>query len=90
VRWTYQLPGPVSDFASADLDGDGKMEMLCGAADGKLYALKEKGGKCTTLWSVDLKQMVGSPIIADLNGDGKAEILVTSEDGRLHCLGAAN
>jgi hypothetical protein len=86
IRWTYQLPGPTSDFASADLDGDGKMELLCGAADGKLYALKEKGGKCTTLWSVDLQRMVGSPIIADLNGDGTAEILVTSEDGRLHCL----
>jgi outer membrane protein assembly factor BamB len=89
IRWTFNLATPpISDFASADLDGDGKTELLCGAGDGKLYALKEKGGKCSILWSVDLKQTVGAPTIADINGDGKAEILVTSEDGTLHCLGA--
>lgn len=88
IRWTFNLPPPVSDFASADLDGDGKVELLCGAGDGKLYALKERGRKCSILWSVALgQQTVGSPVIADLNGDGKAEIIVTSEDGILHCLG---
>lgn len=89
IRWTFNLPPPVSDFATADLDGDGKMELLCGAGDGKLYALKEKGGKCSILWSVAMgQQTIGAPIIADVNGDGKAEILVASEDGRLHCLSA--
>jgi outer membrane protein assembly factor BamB len=90
VRWQFNLPPPVSDFASADLDGDGKMELLCGAGDGKLYALKEKGGKCSVLWSAELgKQTIGSPIIADINGNGKPEIVVTSEDGFMHCLGAS-
>jgi len=66
---------------------DGKVEALCGAGDGRLYALKEHKGQCTILWSVDFGRTWGSPILADLNGDGKAEIIVPTEDGKLHCLG---
>src|SRR6266850_5527344 len=87
LRWTFSLKPPVSDFITADLDGDGKAEALCGAGDGRLYALKEDRGKCTILWSVDLGRTVGSPILADLYGDGKAEVIVPTEDGKLHCLG---
>jgi hypothetical protein len=87
LRWTFSLKAPVSDFITADVDGDGKAEALCGAGDGKLYALKEEKGKCTILWSVDLGRTVGSPILADLNGDSQPQILVPSEDGKLHCLG---
>lgn len=98
VRWTFRIPAPIGggtganqnsdqDFASADLDGDGRCEILLGGGDGKLYAIKELMGKCTVLWSVDLGRRVGCPILADLNGDGIAEILVPTEDGRMHCLG---
>ena len=86
-RWTFKLAGPVADIASADLDGDGKEELVCGTDDGKLIALKERKRVCEILWSVDLGRRVGSPVLADLDGDGKAEILVTTEDGYLHCLG---
>ena len=86
LRWEMQLTAPVSDFASADLDGDGKVEALCGAGDGKLYAIKEKDGKPGVLWTVDFGRTAGSPVLADLDGDGTAEILVTTEDGRLHAL----
>ncbi len=86
LRWKMQLPAPVSDFASADLDGDGKVEILCGAGDGKLHAIKEKDGKPGALWTVDFGRTAGSPILADLDGDGTAEILITTEDGRLRAL----
>jgi hypothetical protein len=89
LRWTFSLKPPVSDFMTADLEGDGKTEALCGAGDGRLYALKENQGKCTILWSVDLGRAVGSPILADLDGDGKPKIMVPTEDGKLHCLGSA-
>jgi hypothetical protein len=85
-RWEMKLIAPVSDFASADLDGDGKVEILCGAGDGKLCAIKEKEGIPGVLWTVDFGRKVGSPVLADLDGDGSAEILVTTEDGRLHAL----
>jgi outer membrane protein assembly factor BamB len=97
IRWTFHVPGPIGppnatnqnsdqDFASADLDGDGRVELLLGGGDGRLYALKDIDGACAVLWSVDFGRRVGSPILADLDGDGTAEILVPTEDGRLHCL----
>jgi hypothetical protein len=86
LRWEMQLSAPISDFASADLDGDGKIEALCGSGDGKLHAIKEKDGKPTDLWTVDFGRTTGTPILADLDGDGTAEVLVTSEDGKLHAL----
>jgi hypothetical protein len=88
VRWTYRLPPPLSDFASVDLDADGRTELICGAGDGKLYALKETGGQCEVLWVIDLGSAVGSPVVADLGGDHRPELLVTTADGLLHCLGS--
>ena len=87
VRWTLQLPPPLSDFATLDVDADGRIELLCGTGDDKLYALKETDGKCRVLWATELGARVGSPVIADLDGDGRPEILVSTADGRLHCLG---
>lgn len=86
VRWETQLPPPVSDFASMDIDADGCVELLCGCGDGYVYALKEKDGVCATVWKVNLGAPVGSPVVADLDDDGTAEILITTDDGRLHCL----
>ena len=95
VRWTFTIPGPINpsvyrsdqDFASADLDGDGRMEVLLGSGDGHLYALKEVGDDCQVLWRVRLSERrIGSPILADLNDDGIAEILVPSEEGIVFCL----
>ena len=88
VRWTKRLPPPVSDFATLDLDGDGQVELLCGAGDGYLYALKERGDRCEVLWRVALGPVaVGAPVVADLDGDGRPDILVATIDGQLHRLG---
>jgi outer membrane protein assembly factor BamB len=89
TRWEYKLNGPLSDFASADLDGDGRHELLVGSGDGSLHALEEVNGKCTVLWKYDFNSPVGSPVVADLDADGSAEILVPVADGYLHCLTAA-
>jgi hypothetical protein len=87
VRWTHRLPPPLSDFATLDLDADGRSELLCGSGDGSLTALREVRGKCTVVWRVDLGAPVHAPVITDLNGDGQAEILVSTAEGRLFCLG---
>lgn len=84
-RWTFQLPPPVSDITAADLDGDGADELLLGAGDGRLYALKEIGGEVTVLWSLTFDRRVGAPILVDLGSDRSAAILVPTEDGILHC-----
>jgi|GEM_PF-1081367 len=88
--WSMQLRAPVSDMAAADLDGDGRLEVLLGAGDGKLYALEHNGDAGRVLWSVALSdQPVGGPILADLSGTGQPSILVPTDDGYLHCLSAS-
>jgi hypothetical protein len=71
---------------AADLNGDGRMAVLFGGADGKLHALGEREGKPRLLWSVPLGRRVGEPVLTDLDGTGWPAILVTAEDGRLYCL----
>ncbi|MBM4003660.1 MAG: hypothetical protein FJ295_10290 [Planctomycetes bacterium] len=85
-RWRFDMQRPVGRMLAADLDGDGRMELLFGCEDGKLYALAERNGTPVLLWSVPLGRRVGEPILTDLDGDGLPEILVTAEDGKLYCL----
>jgi hypothetical protein len=85
-RWEIDMHRPVSRLIAADLDGDGRQEILFGCDDGSLHALGERDGKPRLLWSVPLRRRVGEPILVDLTGDGRPAILVTAEDGRLYCL----
>jgi hypothetical protein len=85
-RWSIDMKRPVSRFIAADLDADGRQELLLGGSDGNLYALGERSGRARVLWKLELGRRVGEPILADLDGDNRAEILVAAEDGRLYCL----
>lgn len=77
-RWSFQVPeGPgLSDPVLVDLDGDTRLEVLFGANDGGLYALR--GGDGALLWRVDLGAPVYHPVVADIDGDGALEILVAA------------
>ncbi|MSR83022.1 MAG: VCBS repeat-containing protein [Candidatus Latescibacteria bacterium] len=85
MRWTFRLPPPLSDITTADLDGDGRDELLLGTGKG-LCCLKEMQGQPTIAWIVDLGRTAGAPILADLSGKGRPVILISTEDGFLHCL----
>jgi hypothetical protein len=85
-RWQLDIGRPVSRLIAADLDGDGRMEVVFGGEDGNLHALGERGGSPQLLWSVALGRRVGEPVLVDLDGDGQPEVLVTAEDGKLYCL----
>lgn len=87
-RWQIDMQRPISRMIAADLDGDGRSELLFGGDDGSLHALCERDGKARLMWSVALGRRVGEPILADIDGDGRPEILVTVEDGKLYCLKA--
>jgi outer membrane protein assembly factor BamB len=88
ARWLIDLKAPTSRMSAADLDADGRHELVFGGSDGNLYALAERSGRARILWKVSLGRRVGEPVLADLDGDGRAEILVTTEAGRLYCLRA--
>jgi hypothetical protein len=85
-------PNPVL----ADLDGDGKKEILFPSYDGKVHAYwldrTEHGS-----WPYDVPgtgiRFASEPVVADLDGDGHAEVLFTSwpqksvgGTGQLHVL----
>ena len=69
--------------ALADLDRDGKLDVVFGAADQRIYAVKGTG-RLVKGWPVlardnasggDPEKILSSPAIGDLNGDGSPDIV---------------
>ncbi|MEZ6194833.1 MAG: PQQ-binding-like beta-propeller repeat protein [Planctomycetota bacterium] len=92
-RWVFEGPsGTDSPPAAADLDGDGKPEIVYGTMKvkggaGRVVALEGATGKLR--WMVEVPGHIQSePALVDLDGDGDLEVLVTNwmGDGRLRAL----
>ncbi|HEX9187694.1 MAG TPA: Calx-beta domain-containing protein, partial [Vicinamibacteria bacterium] len=91
------LPNPVA----ADLDGDGRLEILHPSYDGKLHAWwldKTEHGSWpfvvpSTGAGGDTFRFASEPVVADLDSDGQAEVIFASwprkgngQSGHLHVL----
>ncbi|MCE9582607.1 MAG: FG-GAP-like repeat-containing protein, partial [Planctomycetes bacterium] len=75
----------------ADMDGDGKPEILAGTTWRGLLCLRTDG---SVAWSSPVLSLGGRPFpsisplaVRDLDGDGKPEILACYVDGALRCFG---
>lgn len=84
-----------TSFATGDFDGDGRMEILAGDADGALFVYEAIGNnRYEPVWQSTLPE--GRPQLfaaGELNGDGRAEFAVgakmwteDSDPGRYHWL----
>lgn len=84
-----------TSFATGDFDGDGRMEILAGDADGALFIYEAIGNnRYEPVWQSTLPE--GRPQLfaaGELNGDGRAEFAVgakmwteDSDPGRYHWL----
>jgi predicted amidohydrolase YtcJ/outer membrane protein assembly factor BamB len=86
VLWKFKSEGGPFDasVAIADLDGDGKREVL--AADSSTGTLFCLDGAGEVLWKFKLPNSTDSPpSVADLDGDGKLDIVVgTMAQGDKH------
>jgi len=85
--WPQALTGYVyfSSPTLADLDGDGKLEVIVGDSAGYIYAFRYDG---TLLWRYNAQSAIpvgtpagaipieSSPSVADIDGDGKPEVVV--------------
>lgn len=76
-------------FATGDLDGDGKLDVVTASSTGDCVATPFDDS-ATTLWRFDnFGYPVNSVDMADLNGDGSDEVLIASGTGYLYALSGA-
>lgn len=68
----------------ADVDGDGKMEVLVGPVDGNLHCLDGVTGK--ERWSYRINAIPTDINTADLDGDGRPEFIFGATDGNVYVL----
>jgi outer membrane protein assembly factor BamB len=80
LLWTYPLTDVVyHGTAVADLDHDGKPELVIGDYSGLLTVLNGEDGSVAWTYRYDASYYIGSPAsIADINGDGDCEVIITS------------
>ena len=86
--WTANLPGFVreSSPAVADLDGDGVLDMVVGAHDGNVHALRGQNGQPVGGWPRNVgTEINSSPALADTDGDGKPEVFIGSGIAKGSC-----
>ena len=81
VIWHFRTKGDAFGCGSADLDGDGRMEVVIGSRDQKVTCLEGDG---KVKWQVETKGYpISTPTIADLNGDGEMEVVIGTTNGTI-------
>ncbi len=88
--WNYPTGDDItSSSALGDIDEDGKLEVIIGSHDDKVYALNSEDG--TELWNYATGSSIScSPALGDIDGDGKLEVVVGSDDNYLYALNGEN
>ncbi|MGH2571162.1 MAG: FG-GAP-like repeat-containing protein, partial [bacterium] len=74
------VPGPVI----ADVDGDGRLDVVSGLMDFTVRAIAPDGKQVDGFPIVTGGQVRSTPAILDANGDGRLELYVHSSDGNVY------
>lgn len=80
--WTYPAGGNIFRGAAiADVNGDNWLDLVFGADDGIVRALRGNNG--AVIWTINLQQLYGhtfeidhAPIIGDFNGDDSLDVFI--------------
>ncbi|MEX2195021.1 MAG: S8 family serine peptidase [Thermoleophilaceae bacterium] len=69
--------------AIADVDGDGRSELLAGSSGNRLHAFREDGTEPAG-WPKETEGwLLASPAVGDTDGDGRREVVAVTRDGWL-------
>jgi hypothetical protein len=90
VRWQYRVPyykrdGIVRVLLAADLNGDGREEVIVGAENWHYYALDHQG---QYLWKFESVHASTAGAVADVDGDGELELVAGTEYYWWSCVSA--
>lgn len=87
LAWTYDAGSPIySSCVAADVDGDGKTEIIGAARYQGVFCL---GGDGREKWTYrTAAEMNSNPAVTDLDGDGRLETVALPNDGHLIALSA--
>jgi FG-GAP-like repeat len=93
--WTEGFPRRMEGWliaaapTLADVDGDGRSEILAGSSGNVLHAFREDGTEPPG-WPRDLGGwMLAAPAAGDIDGDGRSEVVAVTRDGYLHVIDTA-
>jgi hypothetical protein len=89
AKWSLASPAPgvPPGMASADLNADGRDEVVFSLGT-TLYCLAATadGASSQLLWQLGLPATLSAPTIADVSGTGEASVLLTGADGFVYCV----
>jgi hypothetical protein len=77
LKWVHRGYGYTITLQVADIDGDGRKEIITGTREGSIYAVSADG---TLRWKYETPGSMNSVDVRDLNGDGIPEIMGGSFD----------
>lgn len=72
----------------ADLNGDGRVEIIAGDESGFLHVLQLEGSELPPFPRLVGKGIHANPVIADLDEDGKRDLIFATTDGAVHAWSA--
>ena len=86
TRYTRYKAEVHSTPTLADLDRDGRLEVIVGTSMGWVYVLDPKTGAVMDNWPVQLGDVQGQVAVGDVDGDGWLEMVVCDTRGSVAAL----
>src|SRR5688572_22947524 len=87
ARWRAEpsREGIHPEFATGDLDGDGRLDIVGGSKDGRVFAISGRDGH--VIWAQDSRSASQTrPVIGDADGDGRPDVLLGTGTTGFLCL----
>jgi len=89
TEWSFQANFCISSNpVVADVNNDGKNEVLVSSCDGNFYVINGSNGKL--LWKIYTGGRHSTPAVGDINGDGIPDVVIGGEEGTLYVLKGTN